>query len=105
MRVLICGGRDFNNFDQVKKVMDDIHAKTPVDLVISGKSGSPEHFEFAHLYAEKVSQIGPEFMTSLSRQIGFVPTPAISNLIRRTLTPYNGKFLADEEKSYNRGNR
>ncbi len=38
MRVLICGGRDFNNFAYVKKVMDEIHAKTPVDLVISGKA-------------------------------------------------------------------
>ena len=38
MKVLICGGRDFNNFAHVKKVMDEIHSKTPVELVISGKA-------------------------------------------------------------------
>lgn len=218
MKVLICGGRDFNNFAHVKKVMDEIHSKTPVELVISGKargadalgeqwaisknipidpypanwndhgkaagpirnqqmldegkpdlvvafpggngtrdminrskranvrvfevqredlqflsardimetlssqelfalkrfapvghpwfvSGSPEHFEFANLYAEKVSRMGEGFETNLSKQTGFVPTNDISNLIRETLTPYKGEFLADKEKSYNRGDR
>jgi len=68
-------------------------------------SGSPENVEFMNLYDKKVSRMGGDFGTNLSKQTGFVTTPDISNLIRRTLTPYNGKFLADEEKSYNRGNR
>ena len=68
-------------------------------------SGSPEHFKFANLYAEKVSRMGEGFETNLSKQTGFVPTNDISNLIRETLTPYKGEFLADKEKSYNRGDR
>lgn len=213
MRVLICGGRDFNNFDQVKKVMDDIHARTSVELVISGKargadslgekwaiennipvdpypanwndhgkaagpirnqqmldegkpdlvvafpvgngtrdminrskranvrvfevqredlqflsardimetlssqelfalkrfapvghpwfvSGSPENVEFMNLYDKKVSRMGGDFGTSLSKQTGFVPTPVISNLIRQTLTPYEEKFLTDKKMWY-----
>lgn len=45
MRVLICGGRNFNNFDQVKKVMDEIHARTPVETVISGKARGADSLE------------------------------------------------------------
>jgi hypothetical protein len=36
MKVLVCGGRDFKGADQVHRVLDTIHAKTPVALVIHG---------------------------------------------------------------------
>ena len=36
MKVIICGGRDFDNITMLTKTMDAINAKTPITLVITG---------------------------------------------------------------------
>lgn len=32
----MCGGRDFADFNALSNVLDEIHAKTPIDLLIHG---------------------------------------------------------------------
>lgn len=36
MRVLVCGGRTFNDFEAVSATLNEIHANTPVTAIISG---------------------------------------------------------------------
>lgn len=36
MRVLVCGGRDFSDGDFVDWVLDTLHAKKPITLIIHG---------------------------------------------------------------------
>lgn len=36
MRVLVCGGRDYNDYTNVKTNLDQLHASTPITLVIHG---------------------------------------------------------------------
>jgi hypothetical protein len=36
MRVLVCGGRDYQDMRELFGVLDGIHAKTPIGLVIHG---------------------------------------------------------------------
>ena len=36
MRVLVCGGRDYANWQRVYKVLDELHAKTKVAVLIQG---------------------------------------------------------------------
>ena len=38
VRVLICGGRDFQDVTWLWSVMDEMHAKTPISEVIAGGS-------------------------------------------------------------------
>ncbi len=37
-RVLVCGGRDFTDYDYACQVLDDIHAAQPIGAVIHGNS-------------------------------------------------------------------
>lgn len=39
MRLLVCGGRDFNNVSRVRHVLHAVHAKRPITLLIEG--GAP----------------------------------------------------------------
>lgn len=36
MRLLVCGGRDFTDADYVFRVLDRVHAKRPISLLIEG---------------------------------------------------------------------
>lgn len=36
MRVLVCGGRDYKDFDAVYQALDTINCNTPIDVVIAG---------------------------------------------------------------------
>ncbi len=36
MRVLVCGGRDFDDSALVKRILDQIHAETPITSIIHG---------------------------------------------------------------------
>lgn len=36
MRVLVCGGRTYDNREYANKVLDELHAKHPITLVIHG---------------------------------------------------------------------
>lgn len=43
MRVLICGGRDFDRLDVMDRVLDTIHKKTPITHIIwGGAKGADE---------------------------------------------------------------
>jgi predicted Rossmann-fold nucleotide-binding protein len=34
--VLVCGGRDYNNKDRVYEILDILHGREPIDLIIEG---------------------------------------------------------------------
>lgn len=36
MRVLICGGRDFEDYTMLDKVLVQVNSKTPISVIISG---------------------------------------------------------------------
>lgn len=36
MRVLVCGGRDYNDWGRIKAALDELHAKTPITRIIHG---------------------------------------------------------------------
>lgn len=36
MRVLVCGGRNFEDSEMLDMVLDEVHAETPITLVIQG---------------------------------------------------------------------
>lgn len=36
MKVLVCGGRDYRDKARVAEVLDNIHAETPISMVIQG---------------------------------------------------------------------
>lgn len=36
MKLLVCGGRDYRDWATIKRVLDAVHAKRPVSLVITG---------------------------------------------------------------------
>ena len=36
MRVLVCGGRNYQDMDKVTEVLDEIHQKTPITVIIHG---------------------------------------------------------------------
>ena len=38
LRVLVCGGREFNDYDRVCEVLDAINAETPIRAVIHGNA-------------------------------------------------------------------
>lgn len=38
MRVLVCGGRDFNNASVVEDVLNSIHEAKPITLIIQGEA-------------------------------------------------------------------
>lgn len=36
MRVLVCGGRDFNDLEMLTATLDEIHKATPIEVIIHG---------------------------------------------------------------------
>lgn len=36
MKVLVCGGRNYNDLNKIFKVLDAIHKETPITLLING---------------------------------------------------------------------
>src|SRR6478735_7482462 len=36
MKVLVCGGRHYDNYGFLSEVLDEIHAATPIELIIEG---------------------------------------------------------------------
>lgn len=50
IRVLVCGGRDYANYDRVCEVLDSIHAKTPgIQAIIHGNARGAD--TLAHRWA------------------------------------------------------
>ena len=51
MRVLVCGGRDYTDSAFVDFVLDSLHAKKPIELIIQGEAQGAD--TFAKKWAEK----------------------------------------------------
>lgn len=60
MRVLVCGGRDFTDSAFVSYVLDVIHAKKSITLVIHGCARGADTFgqEWAEAHAGEVTSFG-----------------------------------------------
>ena len=46
MKVIVCGGRDYANFEMLSLVMDELHAKTPISMVIQGGAKGADDLAF-----------------------------------------------------------
>jgi hypothetical protein len=46
MKVLVCGGRDYKNRRRVFEELDQIHAETPITLVIEGGASGADSLAF-----------------------------------------------------------
>lgn len=53
-RVLVCGGRDYADFARVKVVLDQIHARRPITLLINGDARGAD--KLAQVWA-KMAQV------------------------------------------------
>lgn len=51
MKVLVCGGRKFNNERFVVEVLNDFHKMTPIDMIISGSA--PGADRLGELWAQR----------------------------------------------------
>lgn len=38
LRVLVCGGRDYDDIERINAVLDELHEKRPIGLVIHGRA-------------------------------------------------------------------
>lgn len=59
MRVLICGGRTYNDIQAVYKCLDDIHAQTPggISIIIEGGARGADTIGFYWAKSRKVKNI------------------------------------------------
>jgi hypothetical protein len=46
MRIIVCGGRDYSNVEMLNLVLDELHAKTPVSMVIQGGAKGADDLAF-----------------------------------------------------------
>lgn len=46
MRVLVCGGRHFNDYAIVKSTLDKLDAETPIDVVLEGGARGADYLGF-----------------------------------------------------------
>ena len=58
MRVLVCGGRDYNNADYMQKVLDDMHAATPFTMLIYGMARGADDLAKIWAAARGISRLG-----------------------------------------------
>lgn len=54
MRVLVCGGRDFNDYVYVYDVLSDLHDETPVTHVIVGGASGADYWGEAWAYNTRI---------------------------------------------------
>lgn len=41
-KVLVCGGRDYEDYPTVKQTLDKLHAEQPIDFIIEGGAGGAD---------------------------------------------------------------
>ena len=58
MRVLVCGGREYNNADYMRKVLDDIHAATPITMLIYGMARGADDLAKMWAAARGIQRLG-----------------------------------------------
>ena len=51
MKILVCGGRDFNDQSLLDQTLDDLHARHPISQVIDGCARGAD--DLAHKWASK----------------------------------------------------
>lgn len=55
MRVLVCGGRDFNDSNLLYGTLSDIHRRTPITMIIEGGASGAD--TLAHCWGKDFSQV------------------------------------------------
>lgn len=43
MRVLVCGGRNYGNWEHVRSVLDKMHTENPIECVINGGADGADY--------------------------------------------------------------
>ena len=51
MIVLVCGGRDYQNYSRVSEVLNAIHYKTPISLIVHGAAQGAD--SLAEMWADE----------------------------------------------------
>jgi hypothetical protein len=54
MRILVCGGRDYNNRAELFRILDDLHDATPITVLIHGGAKGADAFAAAWAEARRV---------------------------------------------------
>lgn len=51
LRIIVCGGRDYHDKDRLFAVLDELHAKTPIEVVVHGNAAGVDRLSgvWAHL--------------------------------------------------------
>ena len=55
MRVLVCGGRDFNDSNLLYDTLSDLHRRTPITMIIEGGASGAD--TLAHCWGKDFSQV------------------------------------------------
>ena len=58
MRVLVCGGRDYNDADKMARILDDMHAVTPFDSLIYGMARGADDLAKMWATARGIKRLG-----------------------------------------------
>ena len=88
MKLLVCGGRDYEDWPTIKRVLDAVHAKRPVTLVITGAARG------ADVRAEAWAALRGIACTGLRYQV----TPEEWKHVGRAAGPLRNQRMLDEEK-------
>lgn len=83
MRVLVCGGRDFTNYDCVNRILSKLHNDTPITTIISGR-------------ARGADALGEKWATE--RAIQIAGYPANWNRDGKAAGPIRNQQMLDEGK-------
>ncbi len=69
MRVLVCGGRDFNDYERLKKALDGLEITT----IISGLAKGADTLAVLYAHSKKISVLGfPAKWRLYGKSAGFV---------------------------------
>lgn len=58
MRVLVCGGRNFNDRETVRRALDALHAQHPISVIIEGGASGADRLAFQ--WASEGNRCGTE---------------------------------------------
>lgn len=93
-RVLVCGGRDYGDKDFLFKTLDDLHAETPITLVIHGDARGADTIAKYWAFVREVSDRA--FPAKWNAVAGLHPRTLKRNRAGRLYNPLAG-FARNEE--------
>jgi hypothetical protein len=70
MKVLVCGGRDFEDVPLVFRTLDAIHAETPIDAIIEGGARGADRAAYLWSRGNCLSESYPADWANLGRSAG-----------------------------------